>query len=400
MPEAVIVDAIRTPIGRAMKGSLKTVRADDLAALPIRTLIERNPGVDFAQTNDVLMGAASGVGEQGYNVGRNAALLAGLDHHVPGCTVNRFCASSLMTIRMASHAVKAGEGDQYIAAGVEAVSRAGLGAGMMDEAKNDALDGSEGSLYDVYIPMGMTAENVAERCGVTREQQDEWAVISQSRAVEARDSGHFDREIVPVTVAAHKDQDKEGNEIDVPETVVSKDDGPRAGTTMEVLGKLRPAFRPDGTVTAGNSCPLNDGAAAVLVMSEDKARDLGLEPKARIIASTVAAIRPEIMGLGPIPAIQALLKQTGMTMDDIDIVEINEAFAAQIVPCREELDIPEEKLNPFGGAIALGHPFGMTGARIMTTLINGLTARDGTYGIESMCVAGGMGQAMLIERLS
>jgi acetyl-CoA C-acetyltransferase len=400
MPEAVIVDAIRTPIGRAMKGSLKTVRADDLAALPIRTLIERNPGVDFAQTNDVLMGAASGIGEQGYNVGRNAALLAGLDHHVPGCTVNRFCASSLMTIRMASHAVKAGEGDQYIAAGVEAVSRAGLGAGMMDEAKNDALNGSEGSLYDVYIPMGMTAENVAERCGVTREQQDEWAVISQSRAVEARDSGHFDREIVPVTVAAHKDQDKEGNEIDVPETVVTKDDGPRAGTTMEVLAKLRPAFRPDGTVTAGNSCPLNDGAAAVLVMSEDKARDLGLQPKARIIASTVAAIRPEIMGLGPIPAIQALLKQTGMTMDDIDIVEINEAFAAQIVPCREELDIPEEKLNPFGGAIALGHPFGMTGARIMTTLINGLTARDGTYGIESMCVAGGMGQAMLIERLS
>jgi acetyl-CoA C-acetyltransferase len=400
MPEAVIVDAIRTPIGRAMKGSLKTVRADDLAALPIRTLIERNPGVDFAQTNDVLMGAASGIGEQGYNVGRNAALLAGLDHHVPGCTVNRFCASSLMTIRMASHAIKAGEGDQYIAAGVEAVSRAGLGAGMMDEAKNPALDGSEGSAYDVYIPMGMTAENVAERCKVTREQQDEWAVISQNRAVEARDSGHFDEEIVPVTVPAHQDKDKEGNAIDVPETVVSHDDGPRAGTTMEVLGQLRPAFRPDGTVTAGNSCPLNDGAAAVLVMSQEKARELGLEPKARIIASTVAAIRPELMGLGPIPAIQALLKQTGMTIDDIDIVEINEAFAAQIIPCREELNIPEEKLNPFGGAIALGHPFGMTGARIMTTLINGLQARGGTYGIESMCVAGGMGQAMLIERLS
>jgi acetyl-CoA C-acetyltransferase len=400
MPEPVIVDAIRTPIGRATKGSLKTVRADDLAALPIRTLIERNPGVDFAQTNDVLMGAASGIGEQGYNVGRNAALLAGLDHHVPGCTVNRFCASSLMTIRMASHAIKAGEGDQYIAAGVEAVSRAGLGAGMMDEARNHALDGSEGSAYDVYIPMGMTAENVAERCGVTREQQDEWAVISQNRAVEARDSGHFDKEIVPVPVPAHKDKDKEGNEIDVPDTVVAKDDGPRAGTTMEVLAQLRPAFRPDGTVTAGNSCPLNDGAAAVLVMSEDKVRELGLEPKARIIASTVAAIRPELMGLGPIPAIQALLKQTGMSMDDIDIVEINEAFAAQIVPCKEDLGISEEKLNPFGGAIALGHPFGMTGARIMTTLINGLTARDGTYGIESMCVAGGMGQAMLIERLS
>ncbi len=399
MPEAVIVDAIRTPIGRAGKGSLKSVRADELAALPIRTLIERNPEVDFAQTTDVLMGAASGVGEQGYNVGRNAALLAGLDHHVPGCTVNRFCASSLMTIRMASHAIRAGEGDQYIAAGVEAVSRAGLGAGMMEDAKNHALDGSEGSLYDVYIPMGMTAENVADRCQVTREQQDEWAVISQSRAVQARDSGHFDAEIVPVTVPAHADTDQEGNEMEVPETIVSKDDGPRAGTTMEVLAKLKPAFRPDGTVTAGNSCPLNDGAAAVLVMSDEKASRLGLKPLARIIASTVAAIRPEIMGLGPIPAIRSLLQETGMSIDDVDIVEINEAFAAQIVPCREELGIPEEKLNPFGGAIALGHPFGMTGARIMTTLINGLRTIDGRYGIESMCVAGGMGQAMLIERL-
>ena len=400
MPEAVIVDAIRTPIGRAGKGSLKTVRADDLAAIPIRALMARNPDVDFSQTVDVLMGAASGIGEQGYNVGRNAALLAGLDHHVPGCTVNRFCASSLMTIRMASHAIRAGEGDQYIAAGVEAVSRAGLGAGMMDEAKNRALNGSEGSAYDVYIPMGQTAENVAERCHVSRQAQDEWAVISQNRAVEARDSGHFDAEIVPVTVAAHKDTDREGNEIDVPETVVAHDDGPRPGTTLEVLAKLKPAFRENGTVTAGNACPLNDGAAAVLVMSQEKATALGLTPKARIIASTVAAIRPELMGLGPIPAIQALLKQTGMTMDDIDIVEINEAFAAQIIPCREELGISEEKLNPFGGAIALGHPFGMTGARIMTTLINGLQTTGGTYGIESMCVAGGMGQAMLIERLS
>jgi acetyl-CoA C-acetyltransferase len=346
------------------------------------------------------MGAASGVGEQGYNVGRNASLLAGLDHHIPACTVNRFCASSLQTIRMAFHAVKSGEGDQYIAAGVEAVSRAGLGAGMMEEAKHPKLNGSDGSLYDVYIPMGMTAENVADRCRVTREQQDEWAVISQNRAVQARESGHFDAEIVPVTVPAHKDTDKEGNEIDVPETVVSRDDGPRPGTTMEVLAQLKPAFRPDGTVTAGNACPLNDGAAAVLVMSDEKARRLGLKPKARIIASTVAAIRPEIMGLGPIPAIQALLKQTGFKIDDVDVVEINEAFAAQIVPCKEELGIPDEKLNPFGGAIALGHPFGMTGARIMTTLLNGLTALDGTYGIESMCVAGGMGQAMLVERLS
>jgi acetyl-CoA C-acetyltransferase len=400
MPEAVIVDAIRTPIGRAMKGSLKTVRADDLAAIPLVALQERNPEVNFSETVDVMMGAASSVGEQGYNVGRNASLLSGIDHHVPACTVNRFCASSLQTLRMAFHAIKAGEGDQYIAAGVEAVSRAGLGAGMMEEAKHPQLNGSNGSAYDVYIPMGLTAENVADRCKVTREQQDEWAVISQNRAVGARDDGHFAKEIVPVTVPAHKDTDKEGNEVDVPETVVDKDDGPRPGTTMEVLGTLKPAFRPDGTVTAGNSCPLNDGAAAVLVMSEEKAQALGLEPKARILASSVAAIRPEIMGLGPIPAIQALLKEAGMKIDDVDIVEINEAFAAQIVPCQDELGIPEEKLNPFGGAIALGHPFGMTGARIMTTLLNGLEATDGTYGIESMCVAGGMGQAMLVERLT
>ena len=400
MPEAVIVDAIRTPIGRAIKGSLKSVRADDLAAIPIKALMERNPAVDFKQTNDVMMGAASSFGQQGYNVGRNAALLAGIDHHVPACTVNRFCASSLQTIRMAFHAITAGEGDQYLATGAECVSRAGLGAGMTEETKHPKLNGSNGSLYDVYIPMGMTAENVADRCHVTREQQDEWAVVSQSRAVDARESGHFDSEIVPVTVPADTEVDKEGNELNVPETVVSKDDGPRPGTTMDVLAQLRPAFKENGTVTAGNSCPLNDGAAAVLVMSDEKARSLGLDPKAKIVASTVAAIRPEIMGLGPIQAIQALLKQTGMTIEDVDVVEINEAFAAQIVPCKEELGIPDEKLNPFGGAIALGHPFGMTGARIMTTLLNGLRALDGTYGIESMCVAGGMGQAMLVERLS
>jgi acetyl-CoA C-acetyltransferase len=398
MPEAVIVDAIRTPIGRAGKGSLRSVRADELAAIPIRALIDRNPGVDFSQTTDVLMGAAYGIGEQGSNVGRVAALLAGLDHHVPACTVNRFCASSLMTIRMASHAIRAGEGDQYIAAGVEAVSRAGL-AGEMKDTRNPRLNGSEGSLYDVYIPMGMTAENVAERCGVTREQQDGWAVISQNRAVAARDGGHFDAEIVPVTVPAHTEPGADGESVEVAETVVARDDGPRPGTTIEVLAKLKPAFKPDGTVTAGNACPLNDGAAAVLVMSDERASKLGLEPLARIIASTVAAIRPEIMGLGPIPAIRALLEQTGFSIDDVDIVEINEAFAAQIVPCREELGISVQQLNPFGGAIALGHPFGMTGARIMTTLINGLRARGGRYGIESMCVAGGMGQAMLIERL-
>jgi acetyl-CoA C-acetyltransferase len=386
MPEAVIVDAVRTPIGRAFKGSLKDFRADELAAVPLKALIERNPEVDFAQTKDVMMGAASGFAEQAYNVGRNATLLAGIDHHVPACTVNRFCASSLQTLRMAFHAIKAGEGDQYIAAGVESVSRAGLGAGMADEFKNGTLDGSEGSLFDVYIPMGMTAENVAERCNVTREQQDEWAVVSQNRAVDAVQSGHFDREIVPVVL-------EDGTEV-------SKDDGPRPGTTMEVLANLKPVFRPDGTVTAGNACPLNDGAAAVLVISEDRAKELGLKPRARIIASTVTAIRPEIMGLGPIPAIQALLKQAGMTMDDIDVVEINEAFAAQIVPCKDDLGIDDEKLNPFGGAIALGHPFGMTGARIMTTLLNDLETLDKTYGIESMCVAGGMGQAMLVERLN
>lgn len=386
MPQAVIVDAVRTPIGRAFKGSLKDVRADELAAVPLRALRERNPGVDFDQTDDVLMGAASGFAEQAYNVGRNATLLAGFDHHVPACTVNRFCASSLQTLRMAFHAITVGEGDQYVAAGVESVSRAGLGAGMADEFKNGALDGSEGSLYDVYIPMGLTAENVAERCGVTREQQDEWAVISQNRAVDAVQSGHFEREIVPVAL-------EDGTQL-------TTDDGPRPGTTLEVLGNLEPVFRPDGTVTAGNACPLNDGAAAVLVMSEDRARELGLTPRARIVASTVAAIQPEIMGLGPIPAIQALLERAGMTMADIDVVEINEAFAAQIVPCKDELRIDDDKLNPFGGAIALGHPFGMTGARIMTTLLNDLETLDKTYGIESMCVAGGMGQAMLVERLS
>src|SRR3954463_2192039 len=386
MPEAVIVDAVRTPIGRALKGSLKTVRADELAATPLRALQERNPAVDFGQTDDIYMGAASSIGEQAYNVGRNAALLAGLDHHVPAATVNRFCASSLQTMRMAYPAVAAGEGDQYIAAGVEAVSRAGLGAGMPDDAKNPKLDGSDGSLFDVYIPMGLTAENVAERCGVSREAQDEWAVTSQTRAVDARESGHFDKEIVSVTTP-------DGTEV-------TQDDGPRPGTTMEKLGALQPAFKEGGTVTAGNACPLNDGAAAVLVMSEEKAKSLGLKPRARIIASSVAAIRPEIMGLGPIPAIQGLLKEAGMTMDDIDVVEINEAFAAQIVPCKEELGIDDDKLNPFGGAIALGHPFGMTGARIMTTLLNDLETLDKTYGIESMCVAGGMGQAMLVERLN
>ncbi len=284
---------------------------------------------------------------------------------------------------MAFHAIKAGEGDQYVAAGVEAVSRFPAQAPF---DPNSQLDGSEGAPYNVYIPMGLTAENVAAERGVSRESQDEWAATSQNRAVAARDSGHFDVEIVAVTLA-------DG-------TQVTRDDGPRPGTTVEKLAELKPVFNPEGTVTAGNACPLNDGAAAVLVMSAEKAEALGLKPKARIVASAVAALRPEVMGLGPIPAVKAVLEQAGMTISDIDVVELNEAFAAQVVPCMDELGIDAEQLNPFGGAIALGHPFGMTGARIMTTLLNDLATLDKTYGLETMCVAGGMGQAMIVERLA
>jgi len=307
--------------------------------------------------------------------------------------VNRFCASSLQTIRMAFHAIKAGEGDQYIAAGVEASSR---GAGMTLPVANPKLEGSNGTGYNVYIPMGMTAENVAERCKVSREAQDEFAALSQQRAVEARDSGHFDREIVGVDIP--ETHNAAGDMI--PAHTVTRDDGPRPGTTLETLSKLRPAFKPNGTVTAGNACPLNDGAAAVLVMSEEKARERGLTPRARIVASAVAAVRPEIMGLAPIPAVRKVLETAGMKIDDIDLVELNEAFAAQVLPCRDELGIDPDKLNINGGAIALGHPFGMTGARIMTTLLNNLDSVGGRYGIESMCVAGGNGQAMIVERLS
>src|SRR5829696_5750417 len=320
MPDAVIVDAIRTPIGRAAKGSLKDMRADDLAAVPLKALVDRNPEVDFAQTDDILMGCGFPLGEQGYNVGRNAQLLAGIDHHVPAVTVSRFCSSSLQTLRMAFHAIEAGEGDQYIAAGVEAVSRF---PAQPPFDPHPQLDGSDGAPWNVYIPMGITAENVAKRCNVSREAQDEWAAISQQRAVAAVASGHFDPEIVPVTLA-------DG-------TQVTRDDGPRPDTTVEVLAELKPAFDPEGTVTAGNACPLNDGAAALLVMSAEKARALGLKPRARIVASSVAAIRPEIMGLGPIPAVAKVLEQTGMTIGDIDVLELNEAFAAQVVPCRDDL---------------------------------------------------------------
>jgi len=392
MSEAVIVDAIRTPIGRAIKGTLRDIRADDLAAIPLRALVERNPEVNFGETDDVMMGCGFPDHEQGYNIGRNALLLAGIDHHVPAVTVSRFCASSLQTIRMAFHAIKAGEGDQYIAAGVECVSR---GAAMTLPATNPRIDGTNGTGYNVYIPMGLTAENVAARCKVSRESQDEWAALSQQRACAARDSGHFDSEIVGVDIPEMHDAG--GDVVDA--HTVTRDDGPREGTTVEALAKLKPVFKPGGSVTAGNACPLNDGAAAVLVMSEEKASALGLKPRARIVASAVAAVRPEIMGLGPIPAMRAVLKAAGMTIEDIDLVEMNEAFAAQVLPCRDEIGIDPEKLNVNGGAIALGHPFGMTGARIMTTLLNNLDSLEGRFGLETMCVAGGMGQAMIVERL-
>jgi acetyl-CoA C-acetyltransferase len=392
MSEAVIVDAIRTPVGRAIRGTLRDMRADDLAAIPLAALVERNPEVDFKETDDVMMGCGFPDHEQGYNIARNALLLAGIDHHVPGVTVSRFCASSLQSIRMAFHAIKAEEGDQYVAAGVECTSR---GAGMTLPVMNPHLDGSNGH-FNVYIPMGLTAENVAERCKVSREAQDEWAAISQQRAVSARERGHFDTEIVGVEIPETHDA---GGDV-IPAHVVTRDDGPREGTTVETLSKLKPAFKPNGTVTPGNACPLNDGAAAVLVMSEEKARERGVKPRARIVASSVAAIRPEIMGLGPIPAVKKALKKAGMKIDDIDLVEINEAFAAQVLPCRDELGIDPEKLNINGGAIALGHPFGMTGARIMTTLLNNLDSVDGRYGLESMCVAGGLGMAMIVERLN
>jgi acetyl-CoA C-acetyltransferase len=393
MSEAVIVDAIRTPIGRAVKGTLRDIRADDLAAVPLRALVERNPEVNFKETDDVMMGCGFPDHEQGYNIGRNALLLSGIDHHVPAVTVSRFCASSLQTIRMAFHAIKAGEGDQYIAAGVECVSR---GAAVTLPAMNPRIDGTNGTGYNVYIPMGLTAENVAARCKVSRESQDEWAALSQQRACAARESGHFDREIVGVDIPEMHDA---GGDVIEAHTVTS-DDGPREGTTAESLGRLKPVFKSGGSVTAGNACPLNDGAAAVLVMSEEKASALGLKPRARIVASAVAAVRPEIMGLGPIPAMRAVLKAAGMTIEDLDLVEMNEAFAAQVLPCRDELGIDPEKLNINGGAIALGHPFGMTGARIMTTLLNNLDEVEGRFGLETMCVAGGMGQAMIVERLN
>ena len=400
MPEAVIVATGRTPIGRANKGSLVTCRPDNLTAHVVKEVLAKIPQLDPSTIEDLIVGCGQPAGEAGYNVGRVAAVLAGLD--VPGVTVNRYCSSSLQTIRMAAHAIKAGEGDVFVAAGVETVSRFQYGASDTGphntalaeaEARTAARAPKTGDpwtplkgLPDVYIAMGQTAENVAEYEKVTRQEMDEFAARSQQRAVESQGNGFFEREIIPVTL-------DDG-------TVISKDDGPRAGTTVEGLSQLKPVFREDGTITAGNACPLNDGAAAVVVMSDTRARQLGITPLARIVASGVSALDPEIMGLGPIEACRQALGRAGKTIDDIDLVEINEAFAAQVIPSAKHLGIPWEKLNVKGGSIALGHPFGMTGARIMTTLLNALEDEDKTWGLESMCVGGGQGMAMIVERLS
>jgi acetyl-CoA C-acetyltransferase len=401
MPEAVIVATARSPIGRANKGSLVDVRPDDLAATMVRAVMDKVPQLDPGEIEDVIMGCAQPAGEQGYNLGRVVALLADMD--VPGTTVNRYCSSSLQTIRMAAHAIRSGEGDAFVAAGVECVSRfdkgrSDGGPGTTNDRFSDARARTKSrqeagapswtpgsGLPDVYIAMGQTAENVVQQEDVTREEMDEFAALSQNRAVESQENGFFEREIIPVTLP-------DGS-------VMTKDDGPRPDTTVEKLSTLKPVFRPDGSVTAGNACPLNDGAAAVVVMSDTRANALGIQPLARVVSSGVSALNPEIMGLGPIGASRQALERAGLTIDDIDLVEINEAFAAQVIPSAKHLGIPWEKLNVHGGGIALGHPFGMTGARIMTTLLNGLEDANGRYGLETMCVGGGQGMAMIVERL-
>jgi len=387
MTDAVIVALGRSPIGRARKGSLVDVRPDDLAAYVVTEVLKKVPELDTAQVEDLICGCGLPGGEQGHNIGRVVSVLARLD--VPGVTVNRYCSSSLMTTRMAAHAIDAGEGDVFLSVGVEAVSRYGSAYPDAPDTYNSRLvPGNSEEYPDIYIAMGQTAENVARREKISREEQDRYAVKSQSAAVKARDDGFFEREIIPIPLPNGQ--------------LFTKDDGPRPGTTMEVLATLKPAFREDGTVTAGNACPLNDGAAAVVVMSSRKAKELALKPIARIVSTGLSALEPEFMGLGPIDASKQALKRAKMTIDDIDIVEINEAFAAQVIPSARGLGIDpfSDKLNPHGGAIALGHPFGMTGARILCTLINGLQQRDMTYGLETMCVGGGQGMAMVVERLN
>jgi acetyl-CoA C-acetyltransferase len=402
MPEPVIVAATRSPIGRAFKGFLTQVRADDLAAEMVRAALAKVPQVDPSDVEDVLLGCGLPGGEQGFNMGRVVSVLAGLPD-VPGTTVTRYCASSLQTIRMAAHAIKAGEGDIFVAAGVEMVSRfvngnsdslpdtmnprfAEAGARTAQRAEGGAQTWAvPDGLPDMYIAMGQTAENVAQTEGVTREEMDAFALRSQTRAVASQANGFFEREITPVTLP-------DG-------TVVSRDDGPRPDTSMDKLAGLKPVFRPDGRVTAGNACPLNDGAAAVVVTSDTRARELGITPLARIVSTGVSALHPEIMGLGPVQASRQALARAQMTIGDVDLVEINEAFAAQVIPSARELGVDADKLNVNGGSIAVGHPFGMTGARIMNTLLNGLVSADETIGLETMCVGGGMGMAMVVERL-
>jgi acetyl-CoA C-acetyltransferase len=387
MPEAVIVAAGRSPIGRAFKGHLVDVRSDDLASYVVSRVLEKVPEVEPSMIDDLICGCGLPGGEQGNNLGRVISILARLD--APGCTITRYCSSSLQTTRMAAHAIKAGEGDVFLSVGVECVSRYGNGTSDQPEARNPRLQrGNAEEFPDVFIQMGETAENVADREGITREEMDRYAVKSQTAAVKARDDGFFDREVIPVPLPSGE--------------TFAKDDGPRAGTTVDVLATLQPAFREDGRVTAGNSCPLNDGAAAVVVMSDTRARELGLKPLARILSTGVTALAPEIMGLGPIEASKQALRRAGMTIEDVDVVELNEAFAAQVIPSARGLGVDpfSDKLNPHGGAIALGHPFGMTGARILCTLINDLQTLDRTYGLETMCVGGGQGMAMIVERLS
>ena len=386
MPEPVIVDAVRTPIGRAFKGSLAQLRPDETGAYVVDQLLERNEAVAPDSVEEVVCGCGMPQGLQAFNIGRIMVLLSEkLPDSVNGVTVSRYCASSLEAIRSAANAVRAGEGDTYVAAGVEWVSRYNERTEPAGEAdQNEKLQGKDGT-PNAYISMGETAENVAEKWEVSRSDMDKFAQRSQELAVKSQEDGFFAREIVPV-------KDHEGNEV-------VKDDGPRASSTLEKLSQLEPAFREGGKVTAGNSCPLNDGAAAVLVMSDEKAKELGLKPRARIITAATAGLEPEIMGVAPIGAIKKVLDRAGMSMKDVDVVELNEAFAAQVIPIMDECDIPLEKLNPHGGAIALGHPFGMTGARIMTTLLNDLDTDDKTIGLETMCVAGGQGEAMLVERL-
>jgi acetyl-CoA C-acetyltransferase len=380
MPEAVIVAATRTPIGRARKGSLVDARPDDLAAFAIDAVLKQVPELDRSEIVDVMVGCGFPQERQGMNLARRVALLAGLPETVPGTTVNRFCASSLQTIRMAFHAIRAGEGDAFVAAGVESITQVD-GYPKDAEELHPKLFGDDAPIANVYIPMGLTAENVAEQWNVSREDMDRFAQQSQERAVAAQESGFFDREITPW----------DG---------VAKDDGPRPDSTLEKLSQLEPAFKPGGKVTAGNSCPLNDGAAAVVVMSDTRARELGITPLARIIASSVSGVAPEIMGVGPIEAVRKVLKQAGMTIDEVDVVELNEAFAVQVIASYRELGIDIDKLNVNGGAIAVGHPFGMTGARITTTLLNSLRTHDKQIGLETMCVGGGQGMAMIVERLS